>query len=154
MTWGGAQALTGFAKGVDAAELESKTAGVDWTPAGELILAGDGSFSTIVKPAATTQYRISAGLVRAGLAKIAVAPRVDAQVAGGGITGSERPVFAAAPVQLQLQSGTVWTTISSTVTDATGAWAFNGTIQPGTYRVRCAPGHGFAAGLSATVQVP
>jgi stage II sporulation protein D len=154
MTYGGAVTLTGFAKGAEEAGLESKAAGQDWSPVGELILGGDGSFSTIVKPTAGTQYRISAGQVRAGLAKIAVAPRVDARLTATGIGGTERPALAGAAVQLQKQSGSIWTTISSTVTDATGGWAFDGTIASGTYRVRCAPGQGLAPGLSTTIQVP
>jgi stage II sporulation protein D len=154
MTYGGALTLTGFAKGADAVELESTATGTDWSPVGELILGADGSFSTVVKPSIGTQYRIASGLIRAGLAKIAVAPRVEARAASSGISGSERPAVPGAPVQLQKQDGTLWTTISSTVTDTTGSWAFSGTIQSGTYRVRCAPGQGLAAGLSATIQVP
>jgi stage II sporulation protein D len=154
MTYGGAVTLTGFAKGTDAATLESKASGSDWTPAGELILGGDGSFSTVVKPAAGAQYRLSSGAIRAGLARIAVAPRVEARVAASGITGSERPVVAGAPVQLQRQDGAAWTTVSSTAADLLGSWSFGGSLQSGTYRVRCAPGQGLAPGLSATIQVP
>jgi stage II sporulation protein D len=154
MTFGGAVTLSGFAKGADAVELESKPFGQEWAPAGELILGADGSFSTIVKPSIGTQYRISSGAVRAGLAKIGVAPRVDAQLAPTGLTGTEKPAVPGSPVQLQRQDGTIWTTISSTVTDTSGAWAFSGTLQPGTYRVRCAPGQGLAAGVSASVQAP
>jgi stage II sporulation protein D len=153
MTYGGAVALTGFAKGADAAALESKPAGADWTPTGELILGADGTFSAVVKPTVGTQYRIASGSVRAALAKVAVAPRVDARITGAGLAGSEKPAVAAAAVQLQRQDGGVWTTVSSTATDATGSWSFSGTLQPGTYRVRCAPGQGLAPGLSATMQV-
>lgn len=154
LTYGGATTLSGFAKGADAVSLEAKAFGQDWTPAGELILGADGSFSTIVKPVVGTQYRIASGPVRAGLARIAVAPRVDAQLGATGLSGSERPAVGGAAVQLQKQSGTVWTTISSTVTDPSGGWAFAGMLQPGTYRVRCAPGQGLAAGVSTAVQVP
>jgi len=153
ITYGGALTLAGFAKGTDTAALESKTPGTDWAPAGELILGADGAFSTLVKPTAGTQYRIASGLIRAGLARIAVAPRVDAQPATGGIAGDEKPAVEGAPVQLQRQDGAVWSTISSTVTDATGAWSFHGTLQPGTYRVRCAPGQGLAPGFSTLVQI-
>jgi stage II sporulation protein D len=153
VTYGGALTLSGFAKGADAVALESRAQGKDWESAGELIVGADGTFSTVVKPAVATQYRLSSGSIRAGLAKIAVAPRVVAQGAPSGIVGSERPAVAGAPVQLQKQSGTIWTTISSTVADGGGTFAFNGTIQPGSYRVRCAPA-GLAAGLSATIQVP
>ena len=91
--------------------------------------------------------------VRAGLAKIAVAPKVDAQPATGGVVGAERPAVAGAPVQLQQQSGTAWTTLSSTTADATGAFTLTGPLQPGTYRVRCAPAHGLVPGLSPPLRV-
>ena len=56
-------------------------------------------------------------------------------------------------MQLQQLSGTVWMTLSSTRADATGAYTFAGMPRPGTYRVRCAPGHGLAPGLSVTLRV-
>jgi SpoIID/LytB domain protein len=155
MTYGGAVSLTGVAHGVDAASLEAKTAALPvWTPAGELVLGPDGSFSTIVHPQATTQYRLAWGDARAGLAKIAVAPRVDATVTSSVIGGAIRPVLAGAVVQLQQQAGTAWTTVASTLTDASGAWSFAGAATPGTYRVRCVPGQGLAAGVSSTILVP
>ena len=154
MTYGGAIALTGLAHGVDALSLESKSAALpDWTPAGDLMLGPDGSFATIVRPQVTTQYRLVWGTVRAGLAKIAVAPRVDASTSASAVTGSIRPVLAGSTVELQQQSGTAWTTVASTVTDASGAWSFAGTEPAGSYRVRCAPGQGLAAGVSATLLV-
>ena len=153
VTYGGAASLTGFARGADAVTLEAKAAGKDWTAAGEVLLAADGSFATIVRPTIGTQYRIAWNAVRAGLTKIAVAPKVDAQAAIGGVQGTERPAVAGAPVQLQQQAGTSWNTLSSTTTDAGGGFTFSGTLQPGTYRVRCAPGHGLAAGVSLAFRV-
>jgi hypothetical protein len=154
MTYGGAVTLTGFAKGTNTVALESKTPGAAWAPAGEVILGSDDSFSTAVKPVVGTQYRLSSGSVRAGLAKIAVAPRVDVRTTAGGVAGSEKPAIAGAAVQLQRQDGVDWTTVSSTVTDAAGSWSFTGSVAAGTYRVRCAPGQGLAAGMSTTVQMP
>ncbi len=154
MTYGGAVSLTGMAHGADTVSLETKAADLpDWVPAGTLTVAPGGSFSTIVRPQVTTQFRLAWGPVRAGLAKIAVAPRVDAVVGPAAVTGSVRPALAAAPVQLQRQSGPAWTTVSSTVTDAAGAWSFAGVESAGTYRVRCAPGQGLAAGVSASLLV-
>ena len=49
---------------------------------------------------------------------------------------TERPAVAGAPVQLQQQTGTSWTKLSSTTTDAGGGFTFSGTLQPGTYRVQ------------------
>ncbi len=152
MTYGGAVSLTGTVHGADVVSLESRTAAQPiWAPAGAPTLGSGGSFSTIVRPQATTQYRLAWGEVRAGLAKIAVAPRVDATVGASSVSGSIRPALASAAVQLQQQSGTAWTTVSSTVTDTMGAWSFSGALPAGTYRIRCAPGQGLAPGISATL---
>ncbi len=156
MTYGGGVALTGVAHGADAnvVTLEAKAAGLPvWAPAADLVVAPDGSFSTVVHPQASTQYRLAWGDVRAGLAKIAVAPRVDATLGAGAVSGSIRPVVPAAAVQLQQQAGSAWSTIATTATDAAGAWSFQGALPAGTYRVRCAPGQGLAPGLSAALLV-
>jgi stage II sporulation protein D len=152
ITYGGAVSLSGFARGADAVSLESKTAGQDWATAGELSPGAEGGWSTILKPVAATQYRLVWGNVRAGLAKIAVAPRVEVQSGPGEVTGVERPAVAGSAVELQEQAGAVWSTVATTTSDATGAWSFAGQLQPGTYRVRCAPGQGLVAGVSAAFQ--
>jgi stage II sporulation protein D len=153
VTYGGALSLTGYARGASGVTLESKTAAQDWRPAGELILDAGDAFATVVKPQVATQYRLALGNARIGLAKIAVAPRIDATATAAGAQGAERPAAAGAPVQLQQQTGTLWTTIGSTVADAAGAWSFAQPLQPGTYRVRCAPGRGLAPGVSALLTV-
>lgn len=154
VTYGGGVSLTGSAQGADRASLEAKPAGAaGWADAGELLLGADGSFSTIQRPQITTRYRLAWGDVRAGLTTILVAPRVDAAPAGSGVAGRIRPAVASAPVQLQRQSGSAWTTLFSTVTDASGAFSFGGALAAGTYRVRSAPGHGLVAGVSQPVAV-
>jgi hypothetical protein len=149
MTYGGALSLTGFARGADAISLEAKSATQDWTNVGEVLLDGDGAFSTIVKPQFATQYRLAWRGVRAGLAKIAVAPRIETSLGAAGVQGTERPAVLGAAVQLQQQSGATWTTLAATTADAAGAWSFSQQLQTGTYRIRCAPGRGLAPGLSA-----
>jgi stage II sporulation protein D len=154
MTYGGALSLTGRARGADQVSLEAKAFGLDWVPVGELLLDANGVFSTIVRPQIATQYRLVWGDVRAGLTKIAVAVRVDATVQQGTATGTTKPAVSAAPVQLQWSAdgATAWQTVASTTTDATGAFSV-GAPSPeaaGGYRVRVAPGHGLAAGLSKT----
>jgi SpoIID/LytB domain protein len=153
MTYGGAVSLSGFARDAASLTLESKAPGLDWAPAGDLILDASGAFSTIVKPTVATQYRLAWGTVRAGLARISVAPRVDAQVAAAGAQGTIKPAVAGAAVELQQQAGAGWTTVTSTVTNSAGAWSFTGPLAPATYRVRCAPGHGLAPGVSAALLV-
>jgi hypothetical protein len=106
-----------------------------------------------VKPSLTTQYRLAWGTVRAGLARVSVAPRVVGQASTTGAQGMVRPVVSGAAVQLQQQAGAGWTSVTSTVTDSAGAWSFTGPLLPGSYRVRCAPGHGLVPGVSATLLV-
>ncbi len=154
ITYGGAISLNGFARGAGGVALEAKTSTQDWVAVGELLLDGDGAFATILKPQVATQYRLAAGTVRAGLATIAVAARVDAQLTAAGARGTVRPVLGGVAVQLQQQAGNGWATLATAVTDAGGAWAFPQALTTGTYRVRCAPGHGLAPGLSAPIAVP
>jgi stage II sporulation protein D len=151
MTYGGAVSLTGLVHGADGVSLEAKPFGLDWAPAGALLVGSDGSFATIVHPQVATQYRLAWGTVRAGLASIAVAVRVDATIAKGVAGGTTKPVVANAAVQLQWSpSGTDdWQTVATAATDATGAFSLAATApEAGVYRVRVAPGHGLAPGLS------
>ena len=154
MTYGGALSLTGRARGADQVSLEAKPFGLDWAPVGDLLLDADGAFSTIVRPQVATQYRLVWGDVRAGLAKIAVALRVDATVQQGAATGTTRPAVAAAPVELQWSADglTAWTTVATSTTDDAGGFNLSAPSPEatGSYRVRVAPGHGLAAGLSKT----
>jgi stage II sporulation protein D len=155
MTFGGTAELTGFVRGTgDPLSLESRAPGGAWQPAGALSLGADGTFAVPVEPQVTTQYRLVWGSVRAGLARVGVAPLVSvAQTGTTGVAGTVAPVVAGSVVELQQQSGTAWTTVSSATLGADGSWSFGGRLAPGTYRVRCAPGHGLVAGMSGTLQV-
>lgn len=155
MTYGGAVSLTGLVHAADGVTLEAKPAGTaTWTQAGALVPDLSGSFATIVKPQVTTWYRLAWGNARIGLAKIAVAARVTGTGTAAGASGTVRPLAAGAPVQLQQQQPDgSWQTVSSTTADPASAWSFGGPLAAGTYRVRAAPGHGIAAGLSASFAV-
>jgi stage II sporulation protein D len=153
MTYGGAVSLAGRARGATTVSLEAKPFGLDWASAGELILDGDGAFSTVVHPQIGTAYRVAWGTVRAGLSKVAVAVRVDATIQQGVATGTVKPPAANAAVQLQWSADGLsgWQTVATSTTDAAGAFALSApSSDAGTYRVRVAPGHGLAPGLSKT----
>jgi stage II sporulation protein D len=152
MTYGGAASLRGVARGTGAPlSLESSTATQAWTAGAALAPGADGGFATIVRPAVTTWYRLAWGTARVGLARVAVAPRVTAAVTPSGATGAVRPVLAGAAVQLQQRTPTGgWRTVASGVTTSAGAYSFARSLQPGSYRVRCAPGHGLVPGVSPT----
>jgi len=156
MTYGGAASLTGFARGaVDSLSLESRIGTGAWTPAGDIVLDAEGAFSTIVRPQVTTRYRLVSGNVRIGLARVRVAPGIDLQsTSATGLLGAIRPALTGAPVELQQQQADLsWLTLSTTLTDE-GAWSFGSALDPGTYRVRCAPGHGLVPGVSTTFVLP
>ena len=154
IAYGGALSLRGLAHGVSGLSLEAKPAGGAWADAGPLPVDPDGTFALVVKPQVTTQYRLAWGDARACLAKIAVAARVSAVVTPQGVQGTLRPVAAGAPVQLQQrQDDGTWKTLGSATADSTSAWSFASRLATGTYRVRAAPGHGVAAGLSAPFTV-
>lgn len=154
MTYGGAVSLRGFAHGAAPVSLEARAAAQDWSPAGALALGGDDAFATIVKPSVTTSYRLEWGSVRAGLTRIAVAPRVTLTVTATGASGTVRPALASAAVQLQRSTAAGgWRTVAGGVTGTGGAYSFAQPLQPGSYRVRCAPGHGLVPGVSAAAQL-
>jgi hypothetical protein len=153
VTYGGAGSLTGFVRDVSGSvSLEARTAGGDWTPSGDLVIGPDGAFASIVRPQATTVYRLAWGNVRVAQARVRVAPLLVVQQSATGIAGTVRPQVDGDAVELQQQNGSVWTTAAATTTDAAGAWSF-ALPTAGTYRVRVAPGHGLVAAVSATLQV-
>jgi SpoIID/LytB domain protein len=158
VTFGGAATLAGTARGVGPVMLESRAPGGVWAPVGPLSPDATGAFTTIVRPQVTTEYRLAAGTapaaVRAALLRVPVVPLVSATPAADAVTGTVRPATLAAPVQLQVQDGTTWTTIATGTTDAAGGYAVTAGLTTGTYRIRCAPGKGLAPGVSATFVVP
>jgi stage II sporulation protein D len=154
LPYGTAGTLAGFARGVtDPITLESKAPGGTWTAVGQVTPAADGTFSTSVQPSLTTQYRLTVGALHLAYAKVGVAPLLTVDQSAGDVTGTVQPLLASAPVVLQQQVGALWQTVSSTVTDANGAWTFGGDLAAGTYRIRCTPGHGYVAAVSPSLVV-
>ena len=146
--------LAGFARGVtDPITLESKAPGGVWTAVEQVTPAADGSFTTTVEPSVTTQYRLTVGSLHLAYAKVGVAPLLSVDQSTGDLTGAVEPALESAPVVLQQQVGTLWQTVSSTATDANGAWSFGGDLAPGTYRIRCTPGRGYVAAVSPSLTV-
>jgi hypothetical protein len=154
IVYGGALSLRGAVHGAEGVSLEARPAGGAWADAGPLPLAPEGTFALVVKPQMSTSYRLAWGDARAGLARVGVAARVSAVVTPQGVQGTLRPAAPGAPVQLQeRQDDGTWTTLNSTSADPVSAWSFAGSPTAGTYRVRAAPGHGVAAGVSAPFTV-
>ena len=151
VAYGGSGTLTGTVRGVGSVTLEQRTPAGAWQTLAPVSPRSDGSFTVSVQPTATTQYRLAAGQVRAALVQVTVAPLVSASVGAGTVQGTVRPALVGAAVQLQRQSGASWTTVATGTTDVAGAFAVAAQLSPGSYRVRCAPGHGLSPGVSQPI---
>jgi len=147
VSYGGSVTLTGVARGVAGVTLEARTTGGTWASMTQLVPDATGAFTTVVKPDVTTQYRLAAGPLHAGLVKAAVVPLVQASIGTDAVQGTIQPALAGSSVQLQLHDGTGWTTVGTGTTDSAGSFAVAAALAPGSYRVRCAPGHGLSPGV-------
>ena len=151
VAYGGSGTLTGTVRGVGSVTLEQRTATGAWQTLAPVSPRSDGTFTVTVQPSATTEYRLAAGQVRSALVQVTVAPLVSASAGAGTVQGTVRPALAGAAVQLQRQSGASWTTVATGTTDVAGAFAVAAQLSPGSYRVRCAPGHGLSPGVSQPI---
>ena len=151
VAYGGSGTLTGTARGVGPVTLEQKAPNGMWQSLTAVSPGADGTFAVSIKPSGTTQYRLAAGQVRAAVIQVTVAPLVSASVGAGTVQGTVRPALAGASVQLQRQSGASWTTVATATLDGTGTFAVAAQLSPGSYRVRCAPGHGLSPGVSQPI---
>ena len=152
VAYGGSATLTGSVRGIGPVSLEGRSsAGGTWQAVGPVTPRTDGSFTVLVHPAATSQYRLATGDVRAALVQVQVAPLVSASLGAGTVQGTVRPALAGASVQLQRQNGVSWTTVAAATTDGTGTFAVAAQLSPGSYRIRCAPGHGLSPGVSQPI---
>jgi stage II sporulation protein D len=145
--------VDGIASGFGSVVLEGRAEGGLWQPVAKVRPDARGAFSLLVRPEATTQYRLAAGDLRVGLVSVTVESAVDAAIGGGAVQGTVKPPVSGASVQVQRQHGSAWRTVASGRTDATGAFALAASLAPGSYRVRCAPGKGLAPGVSPLLAV-
>jgi stage II sporulation protein D len=155
LNFGTGVTLTGIGRGVSGVTLHEKPAGGDWQPVAEVVPDAAGAFAVEVTPDVTTSYRLTSGDLHGALVTVAVAPPWVSGIRVGGVAGTIRPALEGSPVQLQLQNGAVWTTVATAKADAAGAFAvpFPGQIVPGSYRIRSAPGHGLAPGVSLPLTI-
>ena len=151
VAYGGSGTLTGTVRGVGPVTLEQKAPDGTWQSASGVSPRADGTFTVSIRPSATTQYRLASGQLRAAVVQVTVAPLVSASVGTGTVQGTVRPALAGASVQLQRQSGASWTTVATATLDGTGTFAVAAQLSPGSYRVRCAPGHGLSPGVSLPI---
>ena len=154
--WGTGAKLAGIARGVSGVSLQQGvTAGV-WEPASPVVAGKDGAFSVLVKPQATTTYRLaSAGKIASGTVRVSVAPLVRFSLAEGGtiLRGTVRPIYPGTPVDIQRLDGNTWKLFEQARLEGRGF--FQGALRPppGTYRARVAPGHGLVPGVTPVLKV-
>jgi hypothetical protein len=146
--------LTGVARGVPRVMLESRPYGGEWKQVASLRSRG-GQVAATLSPKVTTDYRISAGSIRSGVVRLAVAPfvRLAATANRTAVSGLVKPLLPGAQVQVQRQAGSAWTTVARTAVGSDGSFGAAVNLTPGTYRARVVAGKGFAVGLSAILQV-
>jgi stage II sporulation protein D len=146
--------LTGVARGVPRVTLESRPYGGVWKQVAPL-KSRSGQVAAMLSPKVTTDYRISAGMIRSGVVRLAVAPlvRLSSTANRTAVSGLVKPLLPGASVQLQRQAGSAWTTVARTTVGSDGSFSASVNLTPGTYRARVVAGKGFAVGLSAILQV-
>jgi stage II sporulation protein D len=146
--------LVGIARGAPRVMLESRPYGGEWSQVAPLRSRG-GQVAATLSPKVTTDYRISAGTIRSGVVRLAVAPSVQLSAAASrtAVSGLVKPLLPGGSVQLQRQAGNGWTTVARSTVGSDGSFRASINLTPGTYRARVVAGKGFAVGLSPVLQV-
>jgi stage II sporulation protein D len=156
VVYGGRAKLTGLARAVSSAGMESRAATAKtWTSAGRVKPAADGTFTASVKPTVSTWYRLTVGTLHTAQVRVSVAPlvRFDLSPSKTSLTGVVRPVLPNALVEIQRLTGTNWSTVAKTRTDANSNFTATLQLSAGSYRARVTPGHGFVPGTTKPVEV-
>ena len=151
--FGSSIALTGLVRGVDDVTLEQRTAASTWQSVGPIVPAADGTVQLTEQPTITTDYRLATPVAAAAYVRVKVTPVVTlaATLTPGTVGGTEVPILAGAPVQVQQQSlDLTWTTIAAGTVAPDGSFSVPVSLVTGsTYRVLVAPGHGYSPGATA-----
>jgi stage II sporulation protein D len=154
--YGSSVKLTGLIRGVDGVALEERTSLSSWQSSGTVTTASDGTLQLTVQPTITTDYRLATPQAAAGYVRIRVTPNVTITSATTTqIQGTEQPVLAGAPVQVQQQAADgTWSTDATGVVAADGSFTIPVQLAAGTtYRVVVAPGHGYWPGTTTPTVV-
>jgi hypothetical protein len=112
-----------------------------------------GAFTVQVSPVGTTWYRLASGRVRGGLIRIETGGVVTATVGQDAVTGAVSTKAAGSPIFLDRKDGKTWITVSTAIAGTDGTFAFRPLPTPGTYRVRCKPGHGLPSGTTSVLTI-
>ena len=138
--------LTGTLRGIPGVTLEQRVTGGTWEPVGPVAA---GPLKLTQRPTITTDYRLATTTAAGAFVRIRVAPTIQVtSFTTTEIAGSEQPVLAAAPVQVQQENtDTTWTTIATGTVNADGTFSVSVALASGgTYRISVGPATGYAAG--------
>jgi stage II sporulation protein D len=154
IVYGGKGTLTVVARAVAEVTLEQKS-DADWQPLGGLTPTAQ-PFGVEVKPAVTTEYRLTTGTVATPGVRVLVAPlvRLAPLPAAGSLSGTVRPVLPGAPVVVERQDDTgAWSEVARTAVEDNGTFTALFGLEDGTYRARVPAAKGFAVGTSQPLKV-
>ena len=154
LVYGVASPLTGIARAVTKPRVERLDAG-KWALAAPIDREPDGTFTVALKANGKSSYRVAGSGAASPPITLGVSAyvRLDPAASATSLSGRGRPVVAGAPVTIQRNAGSGWTTVASTSLDASGRFSADVTVQPGTYRARYAPRHGVLVGISPILRV-
>jgi len=91
--------------------------------------------------------------VRGALIRVDTGGVVTAAVTTDAITGAVSPQAVGTPLFLDREDGKGWVTVATARAGTDGTFAFRPLPTPGTYRVRCTPGHGLPAGATSVLTI-
>ena len=151
---GGTLTLTGTARGLADVVLQLRVPGGTWQSLGPVGPDSTGAFTFDVKPVGTTWYRLASGRVRGALIRVETGGVMTVAVGTDAITGGISSKAAGAPIYLDRKAGHGWITVATATAGADGTFAFRPLPIPGTYRVRCTPGHGLPTGATSVLDIP
>jgi hypothetical protein len=147
--------LSGVARGLPRVTLESRPYGGEWARLA-VLKSRNGRVGATLSPKITTDYRISSGIVRSPVVRLAVAPsvRLNASTDRTSVSGLVKPLLAGAAVEIQREDESgKWTAVAQTTLAPDGSFQAALDLSPGTYRARVAPRKGFAPGFSPVLTV-
>jgi stage II sporulation protein D len=153
--FGGSTRLTGVGRGVNGFRLEHRATN-GWRVVASPRPASDGTFSVVVRPTITAQYRLTLGSARTPAIRLGVAPqvRLNPPTDPMELRGTMRPAVIGAAVEIQRLAGRAWRTVGQATVAEGGVFAAPMHVPPGSYRARIpAPGRGLVAGTSQTLTV-
>jgi stage II sporulation protein D len=157
VSYGGPLTLSGAIRGVQKVSLQARFADLRaWGPVADFAPAADGTFSVVVRPTATTLYRLAGPDGLGPVLTVPVAPLVSlSRGPGRGVlTGTVAPAVPAALVEIQqLQDDGGWAAVYQTYTDERGAFRARLELVPGAYRAWVAPEQGLAEGISPQLEI-